>query len=796
MFSPVDRLITNANRDFFKVPKSVQQAIPIVRIYDDGIFEHPNNEFSVSFLFSDINYTLASINEKKYIFDQYSDFINTIGDECKCKITINNRKLNITELKEKICISPKGNEFDDYIREYNQMIIEAAVSKSSYVQEKYITITIKRNSIEEARKTFRHYEEDFKVKLSSVRSVCSLLSTEERLAVLHNFYREDEPGVFEYNNTHQMIMGDTFKEYICPDYMDLSDDSCIRLSDNKFVRVMFVKQLKTRVDDDFITKLTNVNREMMLSIDFESIPSEAAERFVDNIILGVESSITRWQTSQNKKNNFSAIIPPNLKREQKEARIFLDELTQNNQMMNEAIITLVLCAKSKELLDKDTEEIKSLAGNHQISTLRWEQLDGLNTVLPIGTMRQDKFRTLTTESLAIFLPFHTSNIMHKEGIFFGQHAETGNLILISKKALANGNSVIVGSSGAGKSFAAKQELLSYIFGTDADIIVVDPEREYSKMLNQLGGETIYLSETSQTYVNPMDISESYADKSEGEDIISLKSQFILSVCEQCMEGIQLTSAHKSIIDRCTRNVLAPYILNGFSGNCPTLVDLYENLLKQEEPEAKEIAISLESFAIGSSNVFAHQSNVNVDSRIVIYDLKSLKDNLRPLAMLIMMENILNKVSMNRDNNKNTYIIIDEAWLLYKYRYTAETVERLYRRVRKYGAFVTSITQNLADMLNNPSAKTMLTNSELVVILKQNGEDKVNLAKMYGIPSSMFMYIDDNAPVGSGIIKCSNQLIPFKNNFPVNTELYRMLSTKANESFENYNSVTVNSEGIV
>ena len=663
MFSPLDRLVKNANADFFKVPRSVQQAIPVVRIYDDGIFEHANKEYSMSFMFSDINYALASEDEKEYIFDEYGKFINTIGDDCKVKITINNRRINHTELLNDICIPLKNNQYDTYIAEYNQMICEAAVSKSSYVQEKYITITIKKNNITEARTAFKRYSNDITIKLSSVRSKCTQLTTNERLAILHNFYREDDPGTFNYHDTYQRAMGGNFKDYICPDYMDLSDDSCIRLSDNKYVRVLFVKQIAKQVKDDFVSKITSLNREMMLSIDFESIPTDTAERFIENVILGVDSSITRWQKSQNKNENFSAIIPPNLKNEQKEARAFLNELTQNDQKMNEAIITIVLTARDKATLDKDTDEIKSYAGNSQISTLRWEQLDGLNTVLPIGTLKQDKFRTLITDSLAIFMPFYVNNIMHKDGIFIGQHAETGNLILISKKSLNNGNSVILGGSGSGKSFSAKQEMLSYVFSTDADIIVIDPEREYSKMLNQLGGETIYLSPTSQTFINAMEVNDTYADKSEGEDVISLKSQFMLSVCGQCMAGMQFTSIHRGIIDRCTKNVLIPFVSNGYTGAQPTLVDFYNELLNQTETEAKQIAVALEVFVKGSFNLFAHESNVNVDNRILIYDLKALDEALKPLAMLIMMENILNKISLNRDKNKNTYIIIDEAWLL-------------------------------------------------------------------------------------------------------------------------------------
>ena len=386
----------------------------------------------------------------------------------------------------------------------------------------------------------------------------------------------------------------------------------------------------------------------------------------------------------------------------------------------------------------------------------------------------DTLRTLTTESLAVFMPFRVQEIRHNNGIYYGQNVISKNMIIADRKKLLNGNSFILGVSGSGKSFTAKEEIVTTMLrDKNADIVLVDPEAEYGHLVQALGGEVIKISATSSNHINAMDMNSEYGD---GANPVILKSEFILSLCEQLIGSGNLGAKQKSIIDRCTASVYRFYLQGNYQGTPPTLKDFYDELLKQSEPEAKDIALAIELFVNGSLNTFAKETNVDTNNRLICYDILDLGKQLLPIGMLVVLDSILNRITRNRAKGRNTFIFIDEIYLLFQHEYSANFLFTLWKRVRKYGAFCTGLTQNLEDMLQSHTARTMLANSELIVMLNQASTDRLELAKLLNISDLQMSYIT-NVNAGEGLIKIGSSLIPFVNKFPKNTKLYNLMNTK-------------------
>jgi len=424
--------------------------------------------------------------------------------------------------------------------------------------------------------------------------------------------------------------------------------------------VMFLKDYANFIKDKTIAQMTDIARNLMLSIDVVPIPTDEAVREVESIMLGVETNAANWQRRQNANNNFTAMLPYDMELQRKETREFLEDLTARDKKMMFAVMTVVHMADSKKQLDQDTAAIKNIAITErcQLSTLKWQQMDGLNTALPIGVRRIDTMRTLTTESLAALMPFRVQEIAHKHGIYYGQNAISKNMIVADRKQLMNGNSFIVGVSGSGKSFAGKNEIVNQMLADDADIILVDPEREYSELVKAMGGEVIHISATSPNHINAMDLNREYGD---GANPVILKSEFVLSLCEQLIGGQNLGAKQKSIIDRCTAKVYWDYQSNGYVGEPPTLQDFHEELMKQPEQEAQELALAIELFTKGSLNTFAKHTNVDTDNRLICYDILDLGKQLMPIGMLVVLDSILNRITRNRAKGRKTFIIIDEIY---------------------------------------------------------------------------------------------------------------------------------------
>ena len=767
------------DKEGFDLPKSVQDSIPIRRLWPDGIFQF-GSKFSKTIRFTDINYAIASKEDKTSMFLGYSELLNALDTGSTTKITINNKRLNRQNFEQEILIPRQDDYLDGYRAEYNSMLMDKVTdSSNSVVQERYVTLSVHRKNVEEARAFFDRVTADVTTRLSHLDAHSEELDAVERLRVLHDFYRTGEEAEYRLDLHDLMRKGHSFKDSICPDSLEFKKDHFVM--GGKFGRVLFLKEYASYIKDSMISELTALNRTMMLSIDVIPVPTDEAVREMQNRLLGVETNVTNWQRRQNNNNNFSAVVPYDLEQQRKETREMLDDLTTRDQRMMFAVVTLVHLADSKEELDSDTETLQSAARKHlcQLATLHWQQADGLTTALPLGLRRIDALRTLTTEALAVLMPFKAQEIRDQGGIYYGQNVISKNLIVANRKELLNGNGFVLGVSGSGKSFTAKEEIAGVALSTEDDIIVIDPESEYGPLIEGLGGEVVNISATSRNHINAMDMEQGYGD---GENPVVLKSEFLLSLCEQLVGSGKLSAKEKSIIDRCTAGVYHDYIRSGYRGAAPTLKDFHAELLRQSEAEARDVALAIELFTEGSLNTFAKPSNVDTNSRILCYDIRDLGKQLLPVGMLVVLDSIFNRVIRNRQLGKNTWVYVDEIYLLFQHEYSANFLFTLWKRVRKYGACCTGITQNLDDLLQSHTARTMLANSEFLVMLNQAATDRAELAQLLNISDNQLSYIT-NVDSGRGLIKCGSTIVPFMNTFPKNTRLYKLMSTKFMEQID-------------
>ena len=767
---------TKLEKEKFTIPKSVQDAIPIQRIWQDGIFQI-GSRFSKTFSFTDINYSIAGKEDKTAMFLDYSEFLNALDSGASAKITINNRRINKAEFENSLLLPMKEDGLDHFRKEYNEMLLsKVSGTNNSVVQDRYITVTVAKRNIDEARTYFSRVGTDLITHLSRLSSICRELDAETRLQVFRDFFKADEPVAFPFNLKEQMKKGHSFKDWLCPDSMEFQKDH-FRLND-RWGQVLYLQGYASYIKDSMIAELCDMDRSLMLSIDILPVPTDEAVREIQNKLLGVETNAANWQRKQNAARNFSAVLPYDMEQQRKETTEMLEDLTNRDQRMMYGLVTLVHLADTREQLDSDTETILTTARKYlcQMSVLRWQQKDGLDTVLPYGLRRIQALRTLTTESTAVLIPFRAQEIMQAGGIYYGQNTVSKNMIVADRRKLLNGNSFRLGVSGSGKSFSAKEEIVSIALSTNDDILILDPESEFGFLVEALGGEVIRVSASSDTHLNAMDMDKAYGD--ERNPLIE-KSEFILSLFEQLVGAGNVSAKEKSILDRCTYDVYREYMINNYQSEAPTLKDLYHTLLKQPEPEARGLALSSELFITGSLNTFAQHTNVDTKARIIAYDIRELGEQLMPIGMLVMLDAIFNRVIQNWKKGKTTWVFADEFYLLFRYAYSADFFYKLWKRIRKYNGLVTGLTQNVEELLRSDTARLMLANSEFLILLNQSATDRDELAGLLHISENQLSYIT-NVAAGCGLIRCAGNIVPFENNFPRNTRLYQLMTTKPDE----------------
>ena len=762
--------VLRQDRESYRIPHRVQDVIPIRRIWSDGIFL-VGNRYAKTFKFTDINYMVASESAQRKMFLSYAALVNSLDCGATTKITLNNRHLNRKNFEESVLMKMEWDGLDRFREEYNAVIMDKATAGNGIIQEKYVTVSVCKKSISEARAYFTRVGAELSAKFAALGSRITELDATERLRILHDFYRNGEEVSFRFDMQDMMRKGHDFRDYICPDSIEKHSDYL--MLGGKYARVIYLKDYASFISDKFVTKLTDQSRSMMLSIDIIPVATDEAVREVERKMLGVETNITNWQRRQNANNNFSAMVPYDMELQRKETKEYMDDLTGRDQRMMLAVLTLIHLADTKEQLDADTEALLKVGADHvcQMAVLRYQQLDGMNTALPIGTRKIDTFRTLTTESLAAFMPFKVQEIQEPGGIYIGENAVSHNLLLCNMNNLLNQSMMLLGIPGSGKSFFAKLLIIATALSTQDDIIILDPEGEYSPLVKALGGSVIRFAVGGTDWLNAMDMESGYGEGSP----VAFKSQFIMSLLKQ-VDSDGIGPHQKSIIDRCVAQVCKE---KKQSNIVPTLCIIRERLLEQPEPEARDIALTMELYTSGSLDIFAHETNVDIKNRIISYDIHDLSEDLKQPGFVTITDAMLNRVNFNWAQGKKTHVIVDEFHIAYENEYSGNFFTSAWRQFRKRNASPVAITQNVDYLLDSPQARSMLSNSEFIVMLNQAENDQERLSELLNISPEQMRYVN-GSEAGCGLLRYGNALIPFINKFPMDTELYKLITTRPGE----------------
>lgn len=762
--------VMKKDQEPYRVPKRVQDVIPIKCMWRDGIFL-VGTRYSKTFKFTDINYMVASQDAQKKLFLAYAALINSLDCGATTKITLNNRHLNRKNFADAVLMKLKNDYLDYYRMEYNDVIMSKATGGNGIIQEKYVTVSVCKKNIEDARAYFARVGAELTARFAALGAKVTEMDATEKLRVLHDFYRSGEEVYFRFDAQDMMRKGHDFRDYICPDSIEKHSDYL--MLGGKYARVIYLKDYASFISDQLVTKLTDQSRSMMLSIDIIPVATDEAVREVERKMLGVETNITNWQRRQNANNNFSAIVPYDMEQQRRETKEYMTDLTSRDQRMMLSVLTIVHLADTKAELDADTDVLLKVAADHmcQMAVLRYQQLDGLNTALPIGTRKIDTFRTLTTESLAVFMPFKVQEIQEPGGIYFGENAISHNLILCNMKNLLNQSMMLLGIPGSGKSFFAKLLIVAIALSTKDDIIILDPEGEYTPLVKALGGSVMCFAVGGSDWLNAMAMEEGYGEGSP----VAFKSQFIMSLLKQ-IDSDGIRAHHKSIIDRCVALVLQE---QKKTGKVPTLCTLREKLLEQPEQEARDLALTMELYTSGSLNIFAHETNVDTKNRIQSYDIHDLGEELKQPGFVTITDAMINRVNYNWAHGKKTHIFVDEFHIAYENEYSGNFFTSAWRQFRKRNAAPCAITQNVEYMLDSVQASTMVSNSEFVVMLNQAESDQERLSKLLNISPEQMSYVN-GSDAGCGLMRYGSALVPFVNRFPTNTELYKLITTKPGE----------------
>ena len=798
----------NPKKNILAIPKTVQDTIPYLYVYSNGIIELDQGIFSKSYKLEDINFKIATDDEQMNIFQKYEDLLNTFDSEIKMQLVIFNRNIDKKTVEEKIFIPYQKDTLNEYRDEYNQMLEnKMKEGKNNITKEKYLTLTINAKSLDEACTKFAKLDTSLS---SSVKRINNQetqpMTAVERLEILAeiyndngshgNFYKKaniNNKEIESFSFESMAREGLTTKDLIGPASFTFNKDY-IEIGD-KYATTLFIDNLPTFMNANVLEELTDVNFNLLISINYNRLKPDKAMALLKNQLVNINSNVVDAQKKAAKSGYSPDLISPELLRAQKEAQDLMDDITTRNQSLILTTFVITVFGDTKEELEKNIETLKSVTGKFlfQIKKLNYQQEKGFNSTLPIGRCDVYVDRLLTTESAAIFIPFSTQELSQNNGMYYGLNAVSKNLILFNRKNSKNANGVILGTQGSGKSFTAKREMINVILNTNDDIYIIDPEREYLPLAKLLGGEVVKIAAGGSTYLNPMDMDINYGNDDDSKvDPIAMKCDFIGGLCETMQgDGIGLNSTQKSIIDRCVRILYQPYLehmkkIHEIDPNktcdmaaSPTLKDFYEMLLSQPEYEAQSLALSLERFCIGSLDTFAHHTNVSRSNRFVVYDVKDIGEGMKELGLQVCLNAVWNQIIENRKMNRYTWFYLDEFYLLTQTASSASFLQQVYKRARKWQGIPTGITQNVGDLLASPQAVAILNNCDFVLMLNQSPIDKAQLAQMLNISPVQLSYITNSDP-GQGLIYTGKSIVPFMDKFPVNTKLYRVMTTKPDD----------------
>lgn len=789
-----------------KIPKTVQQTIPYETVYANGIIKVEPNKYCKSYCLEDTNFSIADQQAQENMFLDFEGLLNSIDTNMTAQITVHNRSVDPEIVKNRILFKPKSDGLNEYRDDRNSILIDKmAEGRNNLKKEKYLTITIEVPTIEDAVLAFKRLDGDVNSKVGRInKKDTPPMTLEERLSVLYDIYNENTEFPFEKKISNMLkgghidlaslnAAGLTTKDLIGPDsfsfhpgYFSMGD---------LYGRSFFLDNLPTFMNTNILTDLSDLPCNMLTSIFYRPIPVDRAAKMVKHQITSINENIVRAQKRAARGGYSAEIMPSELKRAQEEAENLRSDMQTRNQKLFKVSIIITLIAGSQEELEQYTQALKTIGISHvaQIKVLQYQQEAGLTTSLPLGNIDVNIDRVLNTEASAVYMPFSVEELSQKHGIYYGLNAISKNLILYDRLCGDNYNGLITGKPGSGKSFIAKSEIVDILLGTDDVVYVIDPQGEYTKLAEALNGEVVKLGIGSDTHVNPLDMDVQYAGDS--EDPIAMKCDFLTAICETIVGHGSLDPIMVNMIHKSGKRIYRPYyehmrsMINkrDSSGNritcdrqaMPTLVDFYQDLRSQNDGAAQILASAIEMYCVGNYDLFAKQTNVNSESRFVVYDIKNLPIGMKELALQICTNDIWNRIIENKKKGKITRFFIDEFHILMQTKTSAQYMQQIYRMARKWGGVPTGITQNIEYMLTSEDARIILSNCNFIIMLNQSALDRAALGDLFSISESLQEYITDK-PAGTGLIYTGNSIIPFINQYPKDTVLYSLMTTKVTE----------------
>ncbi len=764
------------------VPRTAQQSIPFDRMFPDGICRVGDNYYTRTVQFQDINYQLAQQEDKTAIFEEWCSFLNFFDSSVHFELSFVNLATDAESFEKSIRIPPQHDGYNSVRAEYSQMLrTQLAQGNNGLTKTKYLTFGIEADSIRQAKPRLAHVMNDILNNFRQLGVMARPLNGKERLKLMHDMFHMGDPeDRFHFDWKWLVKSGLSVKDFIAPTAFAFPGSRIFQMG-NLYGSMSYLAITASDLSDQLLKDFLDMESSEIITMHIQSVDQAEAIKTVKHTITELDRSKIEEQKKAVRSGYDMDIIPSDLATYGKDAKALLQELQSQNERMFLITFLIMNTGRTKQELETNVFQASSIAQKHNcmLRRLDYQQENGLMSSLPLARNLIEIQRALTTSSTAIFVPFTTQELFQngKEALYYGLNALSNNLIMVDRKALKNPNGLILGTPGSGKSFSAKREIANAFLVTDDDIIICDPEAEYTALVQRFDGQVIHISPTSSQYINPMDINANY---SEEDNPIALKADFILSLCELIVGGKEgLQPVEKTVIDRCVHHIYQSYFNDPRPENMPLLQDLYEALLEQEEKEAHHVATALEIYVKGSLNLFNHRTNVDIQNRLVCYDIKELGKQLKKIGMLIVQDQVWGRVTENRSAGRSTRYYMDEFHLLLKEEQTAAYSVEIWKRFRKWGGIPTGITQNVKDLLSSHEVENIFENSDFIYMLNQAAGDRAILAKQLNISPHQLSYVTHSGE-GEGLLFYGNVILPFVDRFPTDLELYRIMTTKLTE----------------
>ena len=762
-------------------PRTAQQSIPFERMFQNGICRVGNDYYSKTIQFQDINYQLALQEDKTEIFEEWCSFLNFFDSSVHFELSFMNMTTDAESFEKSIAIPHKKDDFNGVRDEYSTMLFgQMQAGNNGLTKTKYLTFGIKAASMKEAKPRLTHIEMDILNNFKRLGVRAKSLNGAERLELMHTQFHMGDNEKFRFDWCWLPGTGLNVKDFIAPSGFGFKNGRTFQMG-GLYGAMSFLSITASDISDRMLADFLGMESNLIISMHIQSVDQNEAIKTVKHTITELDRSKIEEQKKAVRAGYDMDIIPSDLATYGNDAKALLKELQSQNERMFLLTFLVMNTGRTEQELENNLFQASSIAQKHNCNLIRldYQQEQGLMSSLPLAHNMIDIKRGMTTSSTAIFVPFTTQELFQpdKESLYYGLNAVSNNLIMVDRKKLKNPNGLILGTPGSGKSFSAKREIANAFLVTDDDVIICDPESEYSSLVERFGGQVIKISPTSSQFINPMDINMNYSDD---DNPIALKADFILSLCELIVGGKEgLQPIEKTVIDRCIRKIYQGYVENPVPENMPLLEDLYNALLAQEESEAKHVATALEIYVHGSLNVFNHRTNVDITNRLVCYDIKDLGKQLKKIGMLVVQDQVWGRVTENRSAGKSTRYYMDEMHLLLRDEQTAAYTVEIWKRFRKWGGIPTGITQNVKDLLASKEVENIFENSDFIYMLNQAVGDRQILAKQLNISPHQLSYVTHSGE-GEGLLFYGNVILPFVDRFPTDLELYRIMTTKLNE----------------